>query len=81
MSEQFQSFENVPIALSVCLCCRQLNETENQQDTANIYRNMSWEVHIKSLGIHLTKVDWKRGVKSQMGEGAEKERWETIPTI
>ncbi len=63
-------FENVPVALFVCLCCRQLNETENQQDTANIYRNMSWEVHIKSLGISFYKSGLEeRGKESDGGEG------------
>lgn len=31
------------LPVSLCLCCRQLNETENKQDTACIY--MSREVH------------------------------------
>lgn len=28
---------------------------------------MSWEVHIKSPGIHFTKVNWGIGVKSRTG--------------
>lgn len=37
---------------------------------------MSWEVHIKSLGIYFTK-----GGGEEKRVGAEKERWDTIPMI
>lgn len=58
---------SLSVCLSVCVV-NNLMRQGDQQDTANIYRYMSWEVHIKSLGIHFTKVDWKRGLKSQMRE-------------
>lgn len=49
------------------LCCRQFNETENRRHAADIYRNKSWEVHMKGLGIHFTEEDRRRGVKIQAG--------------
>lgn len=51
------------VKMSVSLCWKIFDETENLQDTAYIYRKMSQEVHIKSLGIHFTKLGCTRGVK------------------
>lgn len=56
-----------PLCLSPCTVHILLGQ--NRQDAAKVYRNVSWEVHVESLGIHFTK-----GGESHRGYvGAEKE--------
>lgn len=64
-----------PLCLSPCTVHIPLGQ--NRQDAAKVYRNVSWEVHVESLGIHFTK-----GGESHRGDvGAEREIWEKIPLI